>query len=88
MKAFSINKLAYYPLLLGLFLLSGCAVQPDQDPLKNTKQLVKSGHKTLYENGAFHVPSNQVRLIPPGPPQFEFALECVGIRANHLLTTC
>ena len=87
MKTLSIKKFSYCTLLLGLLLLSGCAVQPDQDPLKNTKQLVKTGHKTLYENGAFHVPSTQVRLIPPGPSAFEFASELVGIRAKQSLTT-
>ena len=87
MKAFYIIKLGYGTLLLGLLLLSGCATQPDQDPLKNTKHLVKTGHKTLYENGAFHVPNTQVRLIPPGPSAFEFASELVGIRAKQSLTT-
>ncbi len=87
MKAFLKNKLSQWTMVLGLFLLSSCAIQPDQDPLKNTKQLVKTGHKTLYENGAFHVPSTQVRLIPPGPSAFEFASELVGIRARQSLTT-
>ena len=87
MKAFVINKFRFQAMFLSLVLLSACAVQPEQDPLKNTKHLVKTGHKTLYENGAFHVPNTTVRLIPAGPDAFELASELVGVRAKQSLST-
>lgn len=39
--------------------------QASDDPLRNTKKLVVSGHKSLYENGAFPVGSTSLRFIPP-----------------------
>ena len=78
--------------ILAMFLLlSACTSSPSSDsvsdPLKNTKHLVVQGHKSLYENGAFHVPNTSIRLIPPGPSAMEFAGELMGINARQSLTT-
>ncbi len=69
----------------GLVLqLSACSNAPKQeDPLKNTKQLVKRGHGDLYDNGAFQVPNTKISLIPPGPSAMEFAKELAGVRARQ-----
>jgi len=76
-------------------LLSACATTTKQDvtsdvtqdPLKNTKQLVVKGHKSLYENGAFHIPNTSMSLIPAGPSAWEFAKELGGVRAGQALST-
>ena len=72
--------------LVSLVLL-GCASQPTpKDELfKNTKKLVVGGHKSLYENGAFHIPNTSISLIPAGPDAGEFAAELFGIRARQSL---
>jgi hypothetical protein len=50
---------------VGLLLL-GCASTGDpDDPLKNSKKLIKEGHKSLYNNGAFEVKGTSIKLIPP-----------------------
>ena len=72
-------------------LLSACATTSKQDagqvvtpdPLKNTKQLFVKGHKSLYENGAFHIPNTSMSLIPAGPSAWEFAKELGGLRAQQ-----
>ena len=46
--------------------LISCAHQPGKDPLQNTKKLVKEGHATLYNNGAFEIPMTTIHIIPPG----------------------
>ena len=89
-------------LLAGFILINACTFSPTNsstnsptssatsqpvDPLKNTKHLVTQGHKSLYENGAFHVPNTSIRLIPPGPSAMEFAGELLGISARQSLTT-
>jgi len=46
-------------------LLLGCASTKDpDDPLKNSKKLIKQGHKSLYYNGAFEVKGTSIKLIP------------------------
>ena len=46
-------------------LLLGCAsTQDPDDPLKNSKKLIKQGHKSLYYNGAFEVKGTSIKLIP------------------------
>jgi hypothetical protein len=70
-----------------LVVLSACASTGKNDPLKNTKQLVSRGHKSLYENGAFHVPNTSMSLIPAGPSAVEFALELGGIKAKQSFFT-
>lgn len=42
----------------------GCASGDKDDPLKNTKKLMESGHKSLYYNGAFEVKGTSIKLIP------------------------
>lgn len=73
-----------FHLLLALTLCA-CATQPsEREPLfKNTKKLVTQGHKSLYENGAFHIPNTSISLIPAGPSATEFALDLAGIRATQ-----
>jgi hypothetical protein len=38
----------------------------EEDPLRNTKKLVREGHTSLYKNGAFPVGSTSIKFIPPG----------------------
>jgi hypothetical protein len=70
---------------LACLLLLGCTSQPTakEELFKNTKKLVVDGHKSLYENGAFHIPNTSISLIPPGPSAGEFAAELFGIRAKQ-----
>ena len=63
-----------------IFCLS-CATKKN-DPLKNTKKFVKESHVSLYKNGAFHVPSTSIYLIPKGPEAIEFVAELAGLRAR------
>jgi len=76
-------KYIIYPLIS--LLLCACAAQPTpkEELFKNTKKLVVEGHKSLYENGAFHIPNTSISLIPAGPSATEFAAELVGIRARQ-----
>ena len=68
-------------------LFAGCASVPKQDdPLKNTKKLVREGHGSLYNNGAFQVPHTEIRLIPAGPDAVELAGELMGLRARESFT--
>lgn len=68
--------------LLILFLVVSCASRKG-DPLKNTKKLMKEGHTTLYQNGAFQVPATKIKLIPPGPDAIDLAKELSGLRAKE-----
>ena len=68
--------------LVVVISLFGCAKRVE-DPLKYTKKLVREGHVSLYNNGAFKVPRTSIRLIPPGPDTIEFARELAGIRARE-----
>ncbi len=70
-----------------LAVLSACASTGKNDSLNNTKQLVNRGHKSLYENGAFHVPNTSMSLIPAGPSAIEFAKELAGVKAPQALFT-
>lgn len=65
-----------------LLFLYSCATTNENDPLKNTKKLIKQGHASLYENGAFNVPKTTIKLIPPGPDTVDFACSLVGIKAR------
>ncbi len=56
-----------------------------EDPLKNSKQLITKGHKSLYNNGAIKIPYTTMTFIPAGPSALEFAEELVGIRAHQSL---
>lgn len=71
--------------LLALLLLSACATT--NDPLKHTRKLVKEGHVSLYNNGAFKVPNTELTLIPAGPSALELAAELAGIRARQSFLT-
>ncbi|MCB1178203.1 MAG: hypothetical protein KDK36_11530, partial [Leptospiraceae bacterium] len=51
--------------LLLLTLLFHCSSTEDKDdPLKNSKKLIKDGHKSLFYNGAFEVKGSSIKLIP------------------------
>lgn len=76
------NKQLFY-LLLPILFLASCATADKEDPLKYTKKLVREGHVSLYNNGAFKVPNTQISLIPPGPGTIEFVGELAGIRARQ-----
>jgi len=66
-----------------ILFLSACATPSgNEDPLKNTKKLVKEGHVSLYNNGAFKVPLTEVKLIPPGPDTADIAFSLSGVKAR------
>ena len=70
------------PIVLACCALAACTHSPQQqDPLRNTKKLAAEGHATLYNNGAFQVPTTTIHLIPPGPSALELAGELAGMRA-------
>ena len=71
---------------LVLVLCLSCSAKGN-DPLKNTKKLVKEGHADLYHNGAFKVPNTSICLIEPGPSAMEFVKELAGLRARQAFTT-
>lgn len=65
-----------------LLSMSSCSHVSKQDPLQNTKRIVKEEHKSLYNNGAFAVPGTKIKLIPSGPGPVELAGELAGVRAR------
>lgn len=71
--------------ILVLLILSSCATTEKVDHLENTKKLVKTGHQSLYKNGALKIPYTQVKLIAPGPDTIEITKNLVGIRAKESL---
>lgn len=71
-------------IVLTLMATLSCAAKSN-DPLKNTRQLVKEGHADLYHNGAFNVPNTSIYLIEPGPTAWEFVKELAGLRAVQSL---
>lgn len=73
----------YLYLLLPIIFLGSCATADKEDPLKYTKKLVREGHVSLYNNGAFRVPNTEISLVPPGPSTIEFVGELAGIRARQ-----
>lgn len=56
-----INK--FSKILIIIFLSCATSSDPD-DPLKNSKKIISSGHKSLYYNGAFEVKGTSLKLIP------------------------
>lgn len=64
------------------FVIISCATGTS-DPLKNSKKLIKEGHASLYQNGAFAIPQTKIKLIPPGPDAIELAKELSGIKAKE-----
>ncbi len=68
--------------LIFLCLLISCSTQK-KDQLQNTKKLMKEGHVSLYENGAFAVPATKIKLIPPGPSTMDLASELTGVKAKE-----
>lgn len=72
--------------LVCVSLLVSCSNQHQvgyQDPLENTKKLMKKGHGDLYENGALKVPYTEVKVIPAGPSTTELAGSLIGINARE-----
>lgn len=70
-------------LFIWLFLFSACAHIDKNDPLKNSKKLFDEGHSSLYQNGAFQIPSTKIKLIPEGPGPIGLALELSGTSAKN-----
>jgi hypothetical protein len=60
-----------------------CSHVSKEDPLQNTKRIVKEEHVSLYQNGAFQVPSTKMKLIPSGAGPVELAGELAGVRARE-----
>lgn len=76
-------KLRVIALFCAMVMVAVSCAGKKNDPLKNTRKLVKEGHATLYENGAFRVPQSSIYLIPPGPETTEFVMELAGLRARQ-----
>jgi hypothetical protein len=74
------NRTGLIYLSLILFACAGPGL--NEDPLKNTKKLMKEGHVSLYENGAFQVPLTKVKLIPPGPETSEIVSSLAGVKSK------
>src|SRR5512147_430722 len=83
------NRTSGLLLLVFLAIIStGCATtKAKDDPLQNTKKLVREGHVSLYNNGAFRVPKTSISLIPPGPSTLELVQELSGMRARQSFET-
>jgi hypothetical protein len=83
--AFKIFVLTF---LLLPFLLTGCSTaDPKKDPLKHSRKLIKEGHSSLYNNGAFQVPNTEIKLIPAGETPLRIAGEMMGMRARQAFLT-
>ncbi|MDH5443917.1 MAG: hypothetical protein OEY52_00080 [Gammaproteobacteria bacterium] len=69
-----------------IFLLSACSTTASKDdPLKNSRKLIKQGHASLYNNGAFKVPFTKIKLIPAGHSATQLALDMMGLHARQSL---
>lgn len=80
--------LRFLLLFLLVALLSACTTTPPpHDPLRYSKKLIKEGHLSLYNNGAFRVPHTELTLIPAGPSALELVGEFAGIRARQSFVT-
>lgn len=73
-------------LLILIASLPACATTQN-DPLRYSKKLIKEGHLSLYNNGAFRVPNTELTLIPAGPRAWELAGELAGLRARQSFMT-
>ena len=75
-------------LILFSFVLSACnTTGTKEDPLKNTRKLIKQGHASLYNNGAFKVPNTEIKLIPAGDSAQQVAFEMMGMKARQSFLT-
>ena len=74
---------------LTVIFLAGCAAstEKNEDPLKYSKKLIREGHGSLYDNGAFEVPFTQIKIIPAGETPIELASEMMGMRARQAFLT-
>ncbi|MCP5494508.1 MAG: hypothetical protein H7A23_08110 [Leptospiraceae bacterium] len=55
-----------YKIVFFIFLFLSCSgTSQKDDPLKNTKALMKRGHVSLYNNGALQVKGTSIKFIPP-----------------------
>ena len=72
-----------------IIFLASCttATEKKDDPLKYSKKLIREGHGTLYDNGAFEVPYTQIKIIPAGKEPLELAKEMAGMRARQAFLT-
>ena len=72
-----------------IIFLASCttATEKKDDPLKYSKKLIREGHGTLYDNGAFEIPYTQIKIIPAGKEPLELAKEMAGMRARQAFLT-
>ncbi|MGM0595623.1 MAG: hypothetical protein ACQES9_01155 [Myxococcota bacterium] len=71
-------------IILFFHLLSSCTNSRETtDPLKNTKKLVKKGHRNLYQEGGLRIPNTSVNLIPAGPKPLDTARNLIGLSARN-----
>lgn len=69
--------------VVSVMVFTGCAATKTQDPLQQSKKLVREGHASLYNNGAFGVPQTSIRLIPSGPSTLDMTAQLMGTRARE-----
>ena len=82
------NVAKIVPVIFVFFMLFSCSTAvTEDDPLKYSKKLIKQGHVSLYDNGAFKVPQTQIKLIPAANTPIELAGEMMGIRARQSFLT-
>jgi len=82
-KIIAPKTIAFF-LMLFSFVLTSCSTTGSaEDPLKYTRKLTKEGHASLYNNGAFHVPGTEIKLIPAGQSASDLAFEMMGLHARQ-----
>jgi hypothetical protein len=62
---YDILKVLVTTLALGLLYTCASANVDQDDPLKNSKKLIKDGHKSLYFQGAVPLAGTSIKFIPP-----------------------
>ena len=81
------NKKILSTALFCLVLAACATAESENDPLKYTRKLVKEGHSSLYDNGAFQVPATEIKLIPAGESAMDIAFEMMGMQARQSFLT-
>jgi len=81
------NTKATSCILLFLTVTACSTTTTNDDPLQYTRKLVKQGHTSLYDNGAFQVPYTEIKLIPAGESATNLAFEMMGMQARQSFLT-
>lgn len=70
---------------MSVLLIGSCSHQAreEDDPLKHSKKLIREGHVSLYDNGAFEVAYTELKIIPAAEQPLTIAKELAGIRARQ-----